>query len=289
MPGRFGYDVKGDALVGNASTFSVSSFDGRVYGDARGDNKPGSNVDPNILSEVMPWFLSFCRICNRAPHNLVAPDRVRLLSEEVGLGDLVIFGGDGIAKDVVFVDTVLCVGATLEIPQLKGRLNVREYFDRHAATLGLLGSWDKFTTTRAYRCNLKDSEEGRNHHGTKVNPHHQIVGKRSVMGHPTTIAKEAVVELLLSGNGFNFIPLRPDSPFTENKEVISRPGLFSTKITGIYRQIKEDDGDVKIKVAKIDPDLARWLIRAIVYQSEKLVLDPVTPTSLESEDVSRNC
>jgi hypothetical protein len=277
VPGRYRYDVTGCALVATADRFEPREFKGSVFGDAIADNTPGSNVDPNVLSDVIPWFLSYCLIEKRDEKRCVADDNRRsLLSEIVRPGDLIVFG-NYVNSRVIFVDTVFCVSTVLVIPQSGGNLDIQEYHRQHGPELGL-PDWEDFKKTRAYLLNLKAGRPGGSHHEAHINPHLQIVGTRK-QNHPATINKDSLLQQCLAGEGFNFIPLK-QSYESSNNEIATRRPLFSTDLFDFAKEIKQNS----INPLK-DGDASR-LLRAIVHQSDELVLDPIAPTNLSALDDS---
>lgn len=298
IPGRYGYDIEGQALSATNKCLHLREFRGQIYGDACGDNQPGSNVDPNVLAEVIPWFLSYCRICTRADHNLVLPEK-RLLSEVVQRGDVIVFGGDEdngrcLGLDVIFVDTLLRVDVVVEIPRKyppngKG-LDVQEYCLRQSAVLSL-PTWREFKKSRDFRYNLVDAmppPQVGAHYTSKVgvgNPHLQIVGTRFAdqQNKVRSSSIEDLIQRFVGGRGFNFCPLlsieTDYSLLTSSSEIARRRGLFVTnKVEGVSAALSHQ------KVVRLPSKMGESLLNTIIHQAKELVLDPVIPTQILKQE-----
>jgi hypothetical protein len=266
VPGRYRYDVTGTAMVRKNEHFLRKSFSGPIYGDALGKNRPSSNIDPNVLSDVLPWFLSFCLIdgCN-AKRKINGKGQT--LAKTVRAGDVIVFGGL-LSTHLLFVDTVLCVARTAHIPQSGKRLSVDGYYRKNARTLGL-GTWQSFISSRSYRLNLIDAEQGGGHERTKVEPHLQIIGRRGPLG--DTVEPDVIARNLLRGDGVNFIPLAFGSePLSRNRGVRRSPGLLTVRFTGAARVLCHS-------INKLAPSNSETLLHSIVSAADTLVLDPVEP------------
>lgn len=276
IPGRYPYDVTGSALHRNGATFTRQTFTGCIYGDGY-DDGPASNMDPHVLSDIIPWFLSFCLIDKDDEKRRVAPEKKHILPKDAKPDDLIVFGGY-VNDNVIFVDTVLCVDRLLPIPQEDRNLKIKKYHEKYWRLLNLPEQWSDFQETRAYVYNLRDAEPPNGHHQTTngLDPYLQIVGRRLKTDEIATIQRDALFSRLLEKGGFNkkggfnFIPLRAYYE-SENREIISRRPLFTTKIPKLGSLIKQNS------VTKLDPDTSRDLLSAILHQADTLVLDPIDP------------
>jgi hypothetical protein len=278
LPGRYAYGVKGYALTQVGQGLKRKRFSGTIYGDARSDNTPGANVDPHVLSETLPWFLSFCLIDARNKKRLVSGSN-KILSETVRPGDVILFGGL-LSTHIVFVDTVLCVSATPELPQQEGTLDVRAYHRVNADVYGL-GTWRSFVKSRDYQLNLKDAESGGGHHRTKVRPHRQIVGRRRPAS-ASKISRSALLKQFIGGKGFNFVPLavHPE-PVSRNKSLKRTPGLLTLRFKGA-------SGVLSMPVNRLPASVGSDMLR-LVLAAETLVLDPIIPTGLRLGAKRKGC
>ncbi|HEY3969566.1 MAG TPA: hypothetical protein VGM05_33745 [Planctomycetaceae bacterium] len=276
VPGRYPYDVEGDALDRNAAIFTRQSFkERRIYADGY-EATPASNMDPHVLSDVMPWFLSFCLIDKKTDpetdaKRLVAPEKQHRLPELAQRGDLIIFG-NYIAKHVIWADSVLSVDHVLTIPQSNGRLNIQEYHRKYWELLGLPELWEDFKETRAYVYNLRDAErpDGKHQFTHGLDPYKQIVGRRLKRGEVASFQKDALLARFVDGQGFNFIPLRTDYE-NDRQDIKDRPGIFTTRIPDFPSHIENNS------VTRINSTASRALLGAIFRDADTLVLDPIEP------------
>lgn len=270
------YRVGGRAI--DLRTQSLVDWSGVVFGDGYGPDTPGPNVDPNILADVLPWHLSFCRIGDRKKKSLVGavpPLRApAVLGEVAVVGDLIVFG-DALSPHIMFIDSVLCVGSLPEIPQRSGSFVLQKQFARYwAATGGRPSmSWAAFERSRVFRWNLHDSMPGRRHETTGVCPHHQIVGRRAV---PPRLDRDSIRVALENGSGFNFIPLAAER-VSRNREVLARPGLFTARVNGVGKLVRS----TKNRVWRLPVAMATNVLDSIARNADVLVLDPLEPVSPE--------
>ena len=173
--------------------------------DGRGPGILNSNMDPCILSDPFPWFLSFCRIdAQSKDHNkVVSPDGKsdRLLNQAVEHGDIILFGGILDKKNFeckscdkkevcpahinyLWIDTVFKVSGTLELPveergnaciftlnSVSGYKSFRE--DASRVGIELPESFEQFEQTNAWRYNLSDTLK--NHSSTDYSPYYMIL------------------------------------------------------------------------------------------------------------------
>lgn len=283
-PGRFAFDAKGRCV--NLPTARVEEWTGQVYADGLGPNQPGPNMDPNVFSDVLPWHLSYCRISSRDSKSVVAGLPIArlpppVLPEVVHTGDLVVFG-DFLSTHLGYVDTVMCVETPVEVPQQNGVFQLLERFGEYRARVGLNGtSWEDFLRTRTFTLNLKDSLPGGGHHETGVQPCHlQLIGRR---GAPPTTDRPTVLRELLSGRGFNFIPLRAERA-SNRRPVKDRPGLFTMHLPGFAAMLGGTSRVVRL-------ELEKWqhLLALLVNTSDRLVLDPLVPTGLLASAGGATC
>lgn len=123
-PGRFAFDAKGQSV--NLRTARIEEWKGQVYADGLAANQPGSNMDPNVFSDVLPWHLTYCRIISREATSVVAGipaaglPALPVLPEVVHPGDLIVFG-DVVSTHIECVDTVMCVRADGTAAQARRR------------------------------------------------------------------------------------------------------------------------------------------------------------------------
>lgn len=61
-PGRYPFDVTGPALVREGDLLRRTTWTGWIYADGKAECTPSTNMDPHVLSDALPSFLSFCRI-----------------------------------------------------------------------------------------------------------------------------------------------------------------------------------------------------------------------------------
>jgi len=224
MPGRFSYKARASAI--DLDEKVRKSWSGTLYADGFAADTPGSNVDPNVFSEVLPWHLSFCRLSDSETSSIVSGAARRgVLGELVAQGDLIVFG-DTFNNRITWVDTVMCVHGRAVIPSEGGQFILEENFTRYWDEVSEFEpqmTWERFTRLRDYRRNLVDTmpPDGR-HRTTSVVPHYQVIGRRPK---DVAVSRPAIVEQLLAGDGFDFIPLRAtDAPLlTKNDEEKNRP------------------------------------------------------------------
>lgn len=89
-------------------------FDGIIYADGYDHEQPGSNVDPNVFSDLPPWLLAYCLIDSTVAKRLVHSDRV-LLPQRVNEGDLMVFGFV-LSTHLLIIDMIICVSRVAELP-----------------------------------------------------------------------------------------------------------------------------------------------------------------------------
>lgn len=129
MPGRYPYRAQGVAV--DLDTGLLGPWVGTIYADGFAADTPGSNVDPNVFSEVLPWHLSFCRLTDRKATSIVSGGRHSgVLGELVEPGDLIVFGNIFNSK-IAWVDTVMCVHGRAVIPVEGGQFMLEDRFQRY--------------------------------------------------------------------------------------------------------------------------------------------------------------
>jgi len=274
MPGRYAYQASAKAIDLDAGM--LRPWTGTIYADGFGADTPGSNIDPNVFSEVLPWHLSFCRLTDSKASSIVADgQRPAVLSELVQQGDLIIFGNTFNSK-ITWVDTIMCVYGRVVIPSKGGHFLLEDEFQRYWDSVFEFEpqmTWERFKGLRDYRCNLIDAmpPNGR-HTTTAVVPHNQIIGSR-----PKFVDKNraAIAAQLLAGDGFNFIPLRAlDAPLlTDSEQEELRPGLLT-----LMFELKKRFERIENSVHLLPHDLGRRLIVGILDAAKYLVLAPIEPT-----------
>jgi hypothetical protein len=303
-PGRYAFDVTGPALVRDGHLFRRTAWTGRIYADGKSERTPSTNMDPHVLSDVLPAFLSFCRIDKLGTNDKNVVQHVgscahepgpRLLSEVVTAGDVILFGGV-FSSDVVFVDFVMCVGAAVELPVHHGALRLeparpgeaRPDFERWWRQLeGEHGAqtWPSFIRTRSFLLNLADAlppKRARSlsrspalgkHHRSERAQRFQIVGRRTQLPDATSVA--ALRETFATGNGFNFVPVlggatpQLGSSATWARDLQRRRGLLILR-SGCGRALKAD-------VTCLGPDTR--LLDELLQQATALVHEPLEPTT----------
>jgi hypothetical protein len=260
----------------------------RVCIDGFEEEGPGSNVDPNVLAERLPWFLSYCNV-GKSVIDLGADGReVGPFPDVVRRGDIVIFG-DPHWADSLAVDTVIRAHERILMPTLGGVFAVEKQFTtywKRCVDAGLADSitWGDFARTRDFVLNLADcmpaprrgadsprAAEVLGHRRQTWHPkptvpaHQQLVGTRCRVFEPTTV--EAVRELFAASRGFDFIPLgagvRPSSAL-----VARRPGLFTVPFAGAAKL----QGASVFRLARAE-GLA--LLRDILGTADRLVVGPL--------------
>jgi hypothetical protein len=85
-----------------------------------------------------------------------------------------------------------------------------------------------------------------------------------------------VYAALLSGNGFNFIPLAAKQ-LSYNRSVTTRPGLFTAKVAGVRNLVRS----TKQRVWRLPEGMAERLVRSVADEADVLVLDPIEPDVAE--------
>lgn len=272
-PGRYPFQAQGNAV--DLAGRTVGPWRGTVYADGFDSDTPGPNVDPNVFSEVLPWHLSFCRLSDTKTSSIVAgARRADVLSNLVRAGDVIVFG-DTFNLATTWVDTVLCVYGTATIPSVGNRFALEDRFDRYRDEVSEFIddlTWAQFKARRDFRRNLVDTiDPGGKHTTTGVVPHKQIIGRRAQR---VPADRAEILDLLLDGDGFNFIPLRAaDAPqLTDNELERERPGLLSFKFE-LRRQLQAVENAVHL----LPGDLGVGLLQAILAASTLLVLDPIEP------------
>ncbi len=283
VPGRYPYDVKGRII--DLVRAESRDWTGVVYADGLAENTPGPNVDPHVFSDLVPWHLSFCNIDKRTSKTAVrgplppaAADRA-VLSELVRPGDVVVFG-NYLSTHLLWCDTVLCVGECVPIPQRNHCLRVVERLDEYwpVATKRAFDSrsLDEFRQSRTYLLGLKDSTATGGHCRTEIAPHPQVIGSRR---EPQVLSRDALVEAILGGTGFSFIPLRARQD-TRNQSVRARPGLFTVEHHGIKAELDGGSG-----VVALSHLFGKSLIRRIIETADALVLGShdLVPTALKKQ------
>ena len=269
--GRYAFDVTGSCLQRAAgNVYHPAPFNGRIYADGQADNQPGSNVDPNVFSDLLPWFLAFCRISRRTARECVSGG-TQILSERVQPGDIVFFGGR-LSRNLIFIDTILRISQTVILPQVGGCFSLQAHAGQVLQGLGLTCTWSEFSNSRSYSLNLIDAEAGRVHNETEVNPHRMILGTRRAIERPQR--QETLLKCFLDGEGFNFIPLA-NAQASKNKGVRARPGLFTTSFVNACSILSDN-------VSELDAAHAEALLSLVFQQADTLVLDPPQPTRLPS-------
>ncbi|MCC6527281.1 MAG: hypothetical protein IT373_31825 [Polyangiaceae bacterium] len=190
------------------------------------------------------------------------------MSEVVKPGDVVLYGGE-LSTRLLFVDTILCVGAMVPLPQSDGFFAIRENVQDVLAALCVKVCADDFYESRAYRLNLRDAERDGCHPTSQMPEHRILLGKRFEDGEVPGLSAESLIARFDSGLGFDLIPLCNDRPSTD-KRVLARPGLFVTRFP-------EAASVCKSKVSLLEPDQTKMLLTAVFHESDTLVLDPLEP------------
>lgn len=283
VPGRYAYKARGRAI--DLVRHRKEDFKGVVYADGLDDEGPGPNVDPHVFSDLIPWHLSFCNIDKRTAKTAVRGDvpapanEGAVLSEVARPGDLILFGNSA-STHIVWIDTVLCVGDRVAIPQRHGRLQVLERLPEYWTTgtkrdFGGQVDRDEFLASRTFQLGLRDSTAGGGHHETEIEPHRQIVGRRM---EPESAEREVLFGEFRDGNGFDFIPLRAEQVSTR-AGIRCRPGLFTANVEGIAAALGGGSG-----VVALSRLYGRDLVRTIIDKADRLVLDypELTPTALKA-------
>jgi hypothetical protein len=245
--------------------YDPAPFDGQVFADGRSQNQPAANVDPNVFSDLLPWFLAFCLIDSRTPKHLVSGGR-NILSECVQSGDLIFFGNCP-STHIIFIDTVLRVSCARELPQVRGRLGLQAQPSRTLQSLGLGCTWAQFERSRSYRLNLVDAEPGGRHNRTGVDPHRIILGTSKVVDQPQR--PDVLLRRFLGGHGFNFIPLAAAQD-SESKGVCARPRLFTKRFENARTTLCDS-------VTELEARDTEALLSLILREADELVLDPLEP------------
>jgi hypothetical protein len=265
--------VEGRAFHRTGPRFSRGDFHGTVYVDSY-DGSRSPNMDPCVVSDVLPWFLSFCRIKGKdrptgsGSYELnsdnIVPGTDRLLSEDVSPGDVVVFGDNSPKNGTrIFVDTILCVESCPAIPKLDRGLDLRSRYSdyRRQASLkahALPQSWAEFEASRSWRYNLCYSEGIETSLATCL----QILG-RQLDPSVSALEESELVESFMNGRGFNFIPLGS----AQSSPIKRRPGLFVAPFLRLPN-----------KVTRLDPNDGERLLKVIFGQAETLVVDPIWPS-----------
>lgn len=267
IPGRYAFAARGRALSRSGAEFTLSGgWRGNIYADGYANEMPGPNLDPNVFSDVLPWHLSFCRICNLRPRNLICGVP---LSYRVRKGDVVVFG-NLVSTHIVFVDVVFVVAATPELPKIGDEFALRDRYPELRAGVPQLEAhdWDSFAATRSYRLNLADTAAGRGHHWSNVVPYRMIVGRR--WDEPADITSVELRQRFVDRAGFNCIPLAGKQA-SKNSAVVRRPELFCQRFEGADRLLR---GGHVVELENADGER---LLRTVFEAAETLVLDPIEP------------
>ena len=189
-------------------------------------NWPGPNVDPNVFSDLVPWFHSFCEISSSDAKHHVIPSTLGL-SMLAAPGDIVFYGGAVSSPHELFVNTVLCVGYLVSLPQSDGKFRIRECVRELLSEMQLDVSVDAFYESYTYRLCLRDAERDGCHPGTRLVPHRTLIGRRLETKQDGLNSSTLLLELFESGSGLNFIPVRRLPSRSEG--VPCHPGLFVTE------------------------------------------------------------
>lgn len=272
VPGRVGFDVEGSAV--DLRCGELVDWSGTVYGDGFESNQPGSNVDPHIFSDLIPWHLTYCLIDKRAPKTYVqnpptglAPNAI--LSEAVQRGDAIVFGGT-FNTNVFWADTVLRVDHTAPLPIRDSRLRIVEDIESYwplatGEPFDARTSRERLLKSKTYRYGLVDSEPGGMHNKSDIAKPIQIIGRR---GKPAETCRRGLVAELREGLGFNFIPLAK-AQNSCNQDLLKRPGLFNARFPSIQRLLGPRSSGVVTLPEKQGVDL----LSTIVEQADVLVVD----------------
>ncbi|AUX27008.1 uncharacterized protein SOCEGT47_075810 [Sorangium cellulosum] len=292
-PGRFPFIVEGRALRRIGSAYITEpSLRRIVYVDGYGANTPGPNIDPFVLSEVLPWILSFCNINKQDDEFLARPvgafDAVsprKILPKSVNVGDVIVFG-DLLPRRIIAIDTVLCVGRQpVELPQDGGQFVLRSRFNAYWKQFGgAYGAmtWNQFKNLPEFKWNLADTldkhetiselgyERPTSHHRARLPTHLQILGRR---GETVGGAVDTLLSDFLGGRGFDFIPLADSPPHAMRgmRKVEEWPGLFIRPWDGAQAVHRAG----RLKVARLDCGLGESLLRLIFEEARELVVGPL--------------
>jgi hypothetical protein len=104
------------------------------------------------------------------------------------------------------------------------------------------------------------------------------VGTRATADQFADISQDELLSLLLTAKGFDFIPLK-EKHHSENQEIVNRPGLFTAELIDFGKGLDA-------KVTRLENP--ERMLRPIVYQADKLVLDPIESLSPLQPD-TRGC
>jgi hypothetical protein len=285
-PGRFRFDIAANALGRLGNTYNLAKYDGSIYADGRADNKPASNIDPNVFSDVIPWFHTYCLIdaspdpksdMKRFVYDAVAQQETpHRLPESTVPGDVIIYGntiyGNTREPNVLFIDTVICVEQCIPVPQKDGRFDIDAYYNTYKSALGLPDTFHEFKHTRTYYCNLVAAEPPHGRHQLTHNrdPHYQIIGRHAETSSIQKTTATALLTQFINGNGFNFIPLRKMC-CSDDAEIVARPGIFTAKFT---RNVRDE---LTHSITELPSGFAEDILVALLGQSDRLVIGQIEP------------
>ncbi len=253
-PGRYPFAVRAAALRRVSARFAREVASDRiVHVDGLGPDRTASNVDPNVLSERIPWFLTFCKVGGEDSQRVFDVKEQRQLPRElpgeVALGDLILFGWSSGRQ--IAIDTVLCVGGNAVVPVESGagrrqRFALRERFAEFRTEVARVVPsfasvrWPDFVRTDDFRLNLVDSlgaedafaalgyERRTNHQRSTLAVHRMTIGRWG--NPPEAIEGEALLAAFMRGEGFNCLPrLNVDAALCKGVDR-THPGLFHMRL-----------------------------------------------------------
>lgn len=291
IPGRYLFTVEGRSLQREGNRLIPRErSEHRICADGFQDEGPGSNMDPCVLAERLPWFLSFCNVGKP-----VVDGDGRDLGVFPGVvkrGDVVIFG-DPAWADALAVDTVMRANDRIPLPSLGGAFAFERQFEAYWSAcidvgLGRPVAWKDFIHSPDFVLNLADSLPAPRrsleppdsqraaallghrrqafHPKPSIAPHQQLVGTRCRVFEPTGIVD--VHALFEAGRGFDFVPLgagaRPTSAMVER-----RPGLLTVPFTGAAAKLR------RASIFRLSPDEGQALLRSILDTADRLVVGPL--------------
>lgn len=269
IPGRYPLPVRCTTLQRAGERFEARPDQRRdVLVDAFGPGILGSNMDPMVLSEKLPWFLSFCHAKQWAP--------------AVPVGAVVAMGWT--TTRLLMIDTVLVVSKKATIPAFDdpgGRRSILDleheyprYRDQFPVELASV-EWAQFTATREFYLNLADSMTSTSrretaHEYTQVKPHVQLVGTLGAA--PPSIAASELLAQFASGRGFDFIPRRASRPKGKCKALDVRPSTFACSLPFVGEIAASES-----PVVRLEDERAFSLLRAVFSKADELILGRLLP------------
>lgn len=254
IPGRYPFRVRAAALERGGAVFVRQAPRERViHADGYGPDETASNVDPNVFSKLLPWFLTYCLQTGREKHRVhdLTTGRLlpRALSHLVEPGDVILFGWPT-SKTGIAIDTVMCVERAVLVPveagpQRKKRFafnssfsTYRDEVKKHFRDFGTV-SWQSFTAADDFRLNVVDTLSEADAHAvlgytcethhktTDLLDHKQIIGRWGDV--PDEILPGALLDAFVDGRGFNFIPRAAPTEGAARGVAHSHPGLLTIR------------------------------------------------------------